>query len=426
MADNEERGDPLERELGRLIKAGWLALPAHPEDYPWLTGITEAYGPAKPRSEAARVRARSMFLDAVDLIDDRLVRSACESVLGLEHSHYAFQDISTRRRNAWQAMRDGEVTSGWVRKHLELPVLIPRLRDALERLSTDGTPRSRGLRRDSARGQKALRDSAERVEHALLEATGLISWQQFAAAERLLLAALPDCLTATRPTDEDVSRCGRVHLLLGHVYRDSGRLSGGQEVPAALTQYRRAAAIAKAAKAGHLWATSWLMHTVVSEMRAGTDAQLGRALRSYKRHSEQELLTSRDRDHAVLWAGSALTKMGRADEVLTPLRGVWRRLNDDSPHVGSHCKLARAELRAGRPAAARKVLLSAAAAGLHVHAPPLQRVRLGVIDAEILLDEDDADGAASLLLALRSTAQQLGLGHQTGTIDSLLAECARR
>jgi hypothetical protein len=228
------------------------------------------------------------------------------------------------------------------------------------------------------------------------------------------------------PVTELDERGGYLHarslVLQGALRRDQGRLAGPGSARSSLT-----AARAEFARLGieSRVAQTDLGLTVLEEM----GGELESSARSYELLSQDSRLSERDRALAVLWVGTALSKVGRADatecavNMMTTASETFERLDEAADWSVAQQKLALAHRARGE--LGRALWFIDLAERNRIIDSPLQFVRLNTARAHILLNDTGtcAEGIRVIERA-REMAAMHTLRHQLDSINRIYAEMA--
>ncbi len=203
-------------------------------------------------------------------------------------------------------------------------------------------------------------------------------------------------------------------VLLGDLQRDQGDI---RDLMSAPHTYRCAHQFFRDLGVPRRAAQVELSLTVVEEM----NGRLELAARRYEALAADSRLSARDRTRALLWTGTALSKMGANDHAVTVMAEAIRRFGElDEPDDWStaHQKVALAHRGAGELAAALRymdVALTYRSAD-----SPMQTVRLQTAHAHILLSDGATSGGGLRLLDdAATTSRRFGMSHQLASIEAI-------
>ncbi|MGR7024454.1 hypothetical protein [Geodermatophilus sp. URMC 62] len=406
----DDAGRALVNDLVRLKKAGWKDLAQRPERYDALRGLVTSSigeGLSTISPTAALDKVERFFTSILRQLPDRRAADAWYLLLGL-NTRGNVGTLDHRRVRADAAFRNGKPRKPDTFRRFDEQLLMRLLLEVLGGEKPNAPPAIRGDRQSESR-ILTVRDFV-RMEDVLAAVTDAISQQRFVPAE----AALKEILRAPRsssPSARELRLYATAHFLLGHVYRDRGRLHVRRP---AEKNYRLAAAMWAEARETPRQAEAELMTAVLLEM----SNQLREALAAYSSLSDDGRLTDRGRFRAILFAGSVLTKLGHGDEAK---RRILRAIDYFEQHntdvVSGYLKLASALLRFEGPDAANEALTEVR---LSAAASPLLVVRRELSLAHVLVSQPKtfAEGQEKLR-HLGLEAERNDLGHQLSKIQEL-------
>lgn len=207
--------------------------------------------------------------------------------------------------------------------------------------------------------------------------------------------------------------------LLGDAQRDQGVIVGPLSASSAYRQaHRRYAQLDLPRRAAQVE----LSLAIVAEMCGHLEPSAVR----YRVLSSDERLDGRDRAHARLWVGTALTKAKQYEPAISAIMGAtqdFETLEEPEDWSVAHQKLALVYLAAGDLTRASQYIDIALANRLRES--PLQQVRLDTAYAHILLsDRGTREEGSSVLNQAEQTAVRYGLSHQLQSIERI-GELAR-
>lgn len=212
-------------------------------------------------------------------------------------------------------------------------------------------------------------------------------------------------------------------VVRGGIQRDQGRLTGPGSAHAAFvaarTGFDQLGIASKVAQAD-------LSLAVLVEMGGALEP----SARTYAELARDDRLGERDRGLALLWVGTALSKLrrpdatGRAIDCMTAASATFERLDEAADWGVAQQKLALAHRASGDLAAAMTFIESATRN--RISDSPLQHVQLTTARGHVLLS-DDATRVEGLraIAAARETAMLHGLRHQLDAIETIAAAAQR-
>lgn len=233
----------------------------------------------------------------------------------------------------------------------------------------------------------------------------------------------------TRFTPDDLDDRG--HYLLarslvvqGGIRRDQGRLSGPGSARAS---YQAARAGFEQLGIPVRVAQAELNLAVLAEM----DGALLASAAAYDEFARDERLSNRDRGLALLWVGTALSKIGpgkarraeavsRAIDCMSSASIAFERLDEAADWGVAQQKLALAHRASGDLDTAMAYIDSATRS--RISDSPLQHVRLTTARAHVLLsDPATRSEGLQIIAGARETAMVHGLRHQLDAITAITA-----
>lgn len=248
----------------------------------------------------------------------------------------------------------------------------------------------------------------------LLEEAALVLFQgNVPAMTRIEVALLRRCILIRNETDALLA--ARSMAAIGHFRRDTGVVMGRDS---AVSAYRSAKELFVDVGDQAGTATMDLMLAVCAEM-SGKSRQ---SMEAYRQLATDPRLSQRERALATLWVGTSATKESLGDVGVTWILAAIQYLDS----VGTETDLNTAFQKLALAYKADKKFDLALSTiedmqQLSSFASPIQRVRIEVAHADVLLSVNPGDQTSLRRLAeARDSAHAHGLAHQVSAIDRIL------
>lgn len=395
----------VRKEIQRLRKAGVADLAVRPDRYPNLARQVHEWALSHNLMDlTSTARVMAFWRRVLSHVEDPSLREAAFILFQMDGT--TAPPLDDRRRSADRAYRRVAESRepDTIRRDLEVVQLDPLLAQILDGRAIGPPISSAG---ETASDQKDL----HAWEDDLYSAHALFSRQEFRPAE-LILAPYIGAPSRLVRTDAHPELLARSMELVGDIARDQGHLVGPSS---AARWYAEAQSIWRSIGAVDRVLRLDLMAALLREM----SGDLVPAERAYRKLQSDDRLSPRHRTLALLWSGTALTKIGVPSEALMSITLAMNQMEDSGAEEAWHVarqKKALAILTGGDPLRALNELTDDG----FTPGTPLGVVRRSAALSHVLLSTPATrQEGANLLADTRALAIAHQLHHQERSMEIL-------